>query len=460
MALMAQNPADIEDQIEQAYKMAADPAPVDPHAALTAPIMAAPRNELGDTMGNSNELGAALPAQAEAPPETPKMSPLNSQKEHLNKNLMADYAKDNTPSKGFFGHLIGGLDAAIPGVMEQFRGTKPYREKIEEPGLEKRVQDIGKQESEEGLQGAQQGKAEEETREAPAKNQSELGLQGAQTANVRSETSAREHPKEDWKAIPGAIGPNGEPIEIEATSGQVRYGGVTGAGPMKQPKPDTPEQQYIDEYQRVHKGSSIADAERAYTLDTQKPPQIQPIMMMIPNANGGSTATVVRPGTEIAPGAQTAAGVNSANTPTAQMRNTAQRAELVHAMTPELLQNINANASQLGPVMGHWNEFMQGKVGTENPNFAQLRADLLLYSSSVALAHAQGRLPENLREEFDNMINAPKQSPQNLTAVINRIDQAMQLNAKVMGGKGGQQQSTEGPPAGAKVRDYTQVGPK
>ena len=58
---MAQNPADIEDQIEQAYKMAADPAPVDPHAALTAPRHdgCAPRNELGDTMGNSNELGAA-----------------------------------------------------------------------------------------------------------------------------------------------------------------------------------------------------------------------------------------------------------------------------------------------------------------------------------------------------------------------------------------------------------------
>jgi hypothetical protein len=111
--------------------------------------------------------------------------------------------------------------------------------------------------------------------------------------------------------------------------------------------------------------------------------------------------------------------------------------------------------------MGHWNDFMQGKVGLDNPNFAQLRADLLLYSSSVALAHAQGRLPENLREEFDHMINSPKQSPENLKAIIGRVDQAMQLNAQVMGGRQiqtGGASSAGGPPPGAKVRDYTHLG--
>jgi len=37
------------------------------------------------------------------------------------------------------------------------------------------------------------------------------------------------------------------------------------------------------------------------------------------------------------------------------------------------------------------------------------------------LAHAQGRLPENLREEFDRAINAPKQTPDNLKATINTM---------------------------------------
>jgi len=41
-----------------------------------------------------------------------------------------------------------------------------------------------------------------------------------------------------------------------------------------------------------------------------------------------------------------------------------------------------------------------------------------MMSSAVALAHAQGRLPENLREEFDRAINAPTQTPANLKATI------------------------------------------
>jgi hypothetical protein len=202
-------------------------------------------------------------------------------------------------------------------------------------------------------------------------------------------------------------------------------------------------------------------ARREYSAANQAPQRAPITNVMIPNAQGGYDVQGATAGSHVAGGAVTAGGMNSANTPTAQMRNTAQRAELVHAMTPELLQNIDSNASQLGPVMGHWNDFMQGKVGLDNPNFAQLRADLLLYSSSVALAHAQGRLPENLREEFDHMINSPKQSPENLKAIIGRVDQAMQLNAQVMGGRQiqtGGASSAGGPPPGAKVRDYTHLG--
>jgi hypothetical protein len=44
-----------------------------------------------------------------------------------------------------------------------------------------------------------------------------------------------------------------------------------------------------------------------------------------------------------------------------------------------------------------------------------------MMSSAVALAHAQGRLPENLRQEFDHAINAPNQTPENLKATINTM---------------------------------------
>ena len=144
-------------------------------------------------------------------------------------------------------------------------------------------------------------------------------------------------------------------------------------------------------------------------------------MMFVPGAGGQMTAKAVRPGQSVAPGTQTAAGVNSVNTPTTTQRTAAGRADTVVAMAPEVITEIGSMANELGPVMGRWNDFMQGKVGTDNPRFAGLRTDLMMLSTAVALAHAQGRLPENLREEFDQAINAPKQTPENLKSVVSHI---------------------------------------
>ncbi len=153
--------------------------------------------------------------------------------------------------------------------------------------------------------------------------------------------------------------------------------------------------------------------------DTQvKPVQPPGVTMIVPNGEGGGTVQRIGVGGTVAPGAQTAAGVNSANTPTMTQRTAAGRAQTVVEMAPEVLGRIDAMAPKLGPIEGRWEEFMQGKVGMDNPDFSALRSDLLMLSSAVALAHAQGRLPENLREEFDRAINAPQQTAANLKATI------------------------------------------
>lgn len=163
-------------------------------------------------------------------------------------------------------------------------------------------------------------------------------------------------------------------------------------------------------------------AAREKWAEASQAPQRAPIVnMFVPAAGGGETLQTVRPGQTVAPGAQTSAGVNAVNTPTTQQRTAAGRAETVVAMAPEVLARIDALTPKLGPLEGRWNDFMQGKVGGDDPDFAALRSDLLMMSSAVALAHAQGRLPENLREEFDNAINSPKQTPANLKATINTM---------------------------------------
>lgn len=117
--------------------------------------------------------------------------------------------------------------------------------------------------------------------------------------------------------------------------------------------------------------------------------------------------------------------------PTGQMRNVGAQATQAVEGIPQVLAEIDQLGDQLGPVMGRWNDFTQGKMALDNPEFAGFRADLLMLSSAVALAHARGRLPENLREEFDTMMNAPQQTPDNLKSVLTHILPWMQRASQI-----------------------------
>src|SRR6185312_4741688 len=137
--------------------------------------------------------------------------------------------------------------------------------------------------------------------------------------------------------------------------GQIRLGGVHGLQQMKQPKPDTPEQQFIDEYLHKNPKAGIAEAVRAYTDATQRPPQS---LVLVPNAETGCyTAQTARPGASIAPGAVTASQAGSLNVPTTQQRNVAAQAQLVTEQMPGLIKEIQQNANLLGPIAGQWNAF-------------------------------------------------------------------------------------------------------
>ncbi len=195
---MAQNPDDLVARMSASAQM---PAMVDPHDSLTVPIGPAPvkmSNELGDPTGPSNELGDALPEQAEESPAPAKMSALAPQREHISKNLMADYQKDADPygssdnHPGFFGKLLHGLSHATGGDTR--RGW-------EEQGLEKRLQDISKDESAEGLQGATQAHTEAETPEIAPNAKSTRNLQGATARNLESETAQRGQPSDPYMAV-------------------------------------------------------------------------------------------------------------------------------------------------------------------------------------------------------------------------------------------------------------------
>jgi hypothetical protein len=257
------------------------------------------------------------------------------------------------------------------------------------------------------------GKTNAETPEVVPEAEAKIGLENAQASEAPSTIAEHNaqaanllHPQAKTAFEAWQQQNPGKPIEdwLKAQS---------------QNKTIAPEQQYLTEYAQKHPGSTIADATKAYKADSQAPQRAPIVNMFVPGAQPGTeTLQTVRPGQTVAAGAQTAAGLNAENTPTMQQRTAAGRAGTVLAMAPEVLSRIDTLAPKMGPIEGRWNEYMQGKVGMDDPDFAALRSDLLMMSSAVALAHAQGRLPENLRQEFDNAINAPKQTPANLKAVI------------------------------------------
>lgn len=260
MIRMAQTPDQLQDALTDASQdaavqpqvtMAAPPpaaqmAPVNPHDTLTAPI------------------GPPAPvASRGVPPKmSAKSSPLDEQEEHINQRLMADYKKDSDPygspdnHPGFFGKLLHGLNVATGGVN---------RREAEEEGLEGRLQNIGRLESEENLQGAQAqkqtaeaGHTNAETPEVAPNAESERGVQAATARHLNDESNNLENPQPEFEVHDTAEGP----LFVNKRTGEAQHISINGqpVGPKLQTKTvqleigGRPHQVLIDD-----KGSLIKD---------------------------------------------------------------------------------------------------------------------------------------------------------------------------------------------------------
>jgi hypothetical protein len=339
------------------------------------------------------------------------------------------------------------LSAVAPSLAINLPGTQYHHMMGIHQDQRQVGQDVAEDEkqAQTGLTQAQTGHVNEETAEMPQKSADTHALTQAE---IEKDTKAKKDSllQMHADAVQNAIQEDRDPQQDPNV--QRFADAITSIQPGENKEAGAPKVIQVEVGGKPH-NMAWNPATKKYDSDQgptgEKPTQAPGITMIVPNGQGGGTVERLTAGQTVAPGAQTAAGVNSLNTPTTQMRNVGAQASLVHEQTPMMLQEIDRLAPLLGPVAGRWNEFMQGKVGMDNPDMAGLRSDLLMYSSAVALMHARGRLPENLREEFDHAINAPKQTPENLKAVIQHIDQWTTQNMNAMHQGGGGQ---AGPKAG------------
>jgi hypothetical protein len=260
---------------------------------------------------------------------------------------------------------------------------------------------------------------------------------------------AKEHEEEEGKTIVTDQGIMGWNPQTK------KYDIPMGKSPAPKSPKETSEEQDIADYMANHPGAKIHEAREKTRIVQPREPADHGQNFIDP-----ATGQLVRvePGQVAPPGALSPGGFSTTNTPTMTQRTAAGRAGTVVEMAPEVMGRIDSMKDKLGPVFGRWNEFMQGKVGLDNPDFAALRADLLMMSSAVALAHAQGRLPENLRQEFDHAINSPKQTPENLKAIITTIVPWLKkMQEQVHPNQGSAQQQGGGPPKIATKADFDKL---
>jgi hypothetical protein len=151
-------------------------------------------------------------------------------------------------------------------------------------------------------------------------------------------------------------------------------------------------------------------------------PQGPQAMVMDPATN---TMVLLRPGSAVPQGAQTVTGVNTMNTPTTMTRNMADSAQGVINQVPDIISQVNALKSKIGPGVGRWNDLWVNKGGMNDPAFAGLDTDLDLLASAVTRAHfgargGGGKYREELRKQFSTA-----QSPEDLISRINHADEWM-----------------------------------
>jgi hypothetical protein len=114
-----------------------------------------------------------------------------------------------------------------------------------------------------------------------------------------------------------------------------------------------------------------------------------------------------------------ASAANDPNKLTSMMKTQKQQAQATLPQIDKALDETEGIASELGPAEGRWNSFWQGTVGVKNPAFTHYKDEIGMVQTAVTLAHARGRMSNQLFDHFVQMFDAGKQAPENMIQALN-----------------------------------------
>src|SRR6266550_1798188 len=132
-----------------------------------------------------------------------------------------------------------------------------------------------------------------------------------------------------------------------------------------------------------------------------------------------------------------AASANDPNKLTNTMKTMKQQAQATLPGINRALDETEKVANLLGPGEGRWNDFMTGKIGGGDPVYKHYRDEIGMVQSAVTLAHARGRMSNELFEHFERMFNAGKLSAANMIQALNVAHEWLSDYATMGEGPGG-----------------------
>lgn len=263
----------------------------------------------------------------------------------------------------------------------------------------------------------EQGK-EAQTGEATAR----AGLADVQTEKAKHDLALENQPKpkeEEWSIVPGMIGPNGQPVQQEKNSGQIRFApDMQGVGPLKEPIEKTPNdfEQYYHDFLTENKFPDTAHnrllARQQYAAAGQAP-QHEPRQMAI-----GPDGTVIelKPGMKVPQGSKTVTG-ELTNKPSPDEQRRADLAENLNENLATLEEIANRRPELFGPVHGRITG-LKAMVGSDDPDIGTL--ETIKHQIGMAQISAHGmRSAQGVAAAAESIVNSFKNGPEAVKASIN-----------------------------------------
>lgn len=107
--------------------------------------------------------------------------------------------------------------------------------------------------------------------------------------------------------------------------------------------------------------------------------------------------------------------------PTNDIKVMQQSVPSVKQLSRQVLAAIDSSVESLGPMASRWRDAWSGKIGASDPEFRKLTTAVNLLQTRLMKMHVGARGGEYIMKHFQEIIDAGKDSPENLKAAIEEI---------------------------------------